>query len=149
MTSGHYSPRTVLSNQVTGGHFGCWNRANLGPLDSRVRMDQGGVSAKTEWLNIRRGKKKASIKPIRTLKEDILALALGALHRNAVFVFTMDVDPCAAEIASPAQQQPRNRGRRSHACSQAAWTGSSHLPKGLRSKELHLGCSSNCICPVA
>ena len=43
---------------------------------------------------------------LRELEEYIFALAFGAFHDNSVFAFAMDADPCSAEIASSAQQQP-------------------------------------------
>jgi hypothetical protein len=40
------------------------------------------------------------------LEKDVLAVALRALHGHGVFVFAQNVNPRAAEITSPAQQQP-------------------------------------------
>jgi hypothetical protein len=43
---------------------------------------------------------------LRNLEEHIFTLAFGAFHGHSVFAFAMDADPCSAEIASSAQQQP-------------------------------------------
>jgi len=47
----------------------------------------------------------------RTLEEHIFTLAFRTFHNYAVIAFAVNADPCSAEIASPAEQQPPEPGQ--------------------------------------
>ncbi|MGO9016763.1 MAG: hypothetical protein ACLQVJ_00275 [Syntrophobacteraceae bacterium] len=44
------------------------------------------------------------------LEKHVFTLAFGTSHNYAVNIFAVNADPCAAEIASPAKQQPPEPG---------------------------------------
>jgi len=46
----------------------------------------------------------------RILEEHVFTLAFGTSHNYAVIAFAVNADPCSAEIASPAEQQPSEPG---------------------------------------